>query len=737
MKRTEAARYARWSAAIAMAIAIFAVAAYLRRDYAERKAQRVAPPPVPANVEQQSSQFSYSKVVGNRTLFSIRASRATEYKDQNRSALQNVLITLYGHNSDRNDTISAQQCGYLPVTGDIQCQGEVQIDLRNARASSTADRGMHLETRDISFDPAKETVSTPNAITLQIAGGSGQATGVVYDTKNETVKFAKDVKLQSGRLGSRRSTPVELYGSSLVYRRNSQILELAGPVTAQQGSAKLLAGALELQLDSQMLPVSVVASRGVKITSPSAQGPVSISAGRVEAILDSLGVLQQVIADGAVHVDQKFHNREQSFSAGHVELAMSNRNGRTQPHELQATGNILAESQEGGVIRRLETASLHMEFSPRENSRDLRILNASAQTPSQFSVVRRGDNDLIRAARCSAEFRPDGSLTKLVGAEGVETTRQTDNKPEQHTYAQNVTALFSGPNNWTTIEEAGDMKFDQGDRSAAANHAMISRATNEIVLDGNARISDSSWSTSAEHIEMNQISGEVHAIGSVVSTYSGAPGTHPITLGTGPAHVSADRLDGSKSHGIESYTGHARLWQTGAVLDSDKMEVWPDEKKLHARGNIHAVIPEAPSSSQQNATPILWRVTATDLEYSGTTGELNLTGGARADSSTGSLSGQAIQFLFAPDARNQQRLQRAIIDGGVKIQSNGHVGTAERGEYTSQGGKFVLSGGQPRLSDTLGNITTGRELTFFLASDTILVDSQKGSRTVTKHRVEK
>jgi len=82
-------------------------------------------------------------------------------------------------------------------------------------------------------------------------------------------------------------------------------------------------------------------------------------------------------------------------------------------------------------------------------------------------------------------------------------------------------------------------------------------------------------------------------------------------------------------------------------------------------------------------------------------------------------------------------LERAVAEGGVRIEQNGRIGTAERGEYVARDGKFVLSGGKPALFDGSGNITTGRELTFFLASDTILVDSQKGPRTITKHRVEK
>jgi len=63
--------------------------------------------------------------------------------------------------------------------------------------------------------------------------------------------------------------------------------------------------------------------------------------------------------------------------------------------------------------------------------------------------------------------------------------------------------------------------------------------------------------------------------------------------------------------------------------------------------------------------------------------------------------------------------------------------TAERGEYSAVDGKFVMSGGNPTIFDASEGTTSGRQLTFFLADDTIIVDSEKGSRTLTKHRVEK
>jgi lipopolysaccharide export system protein LptA len=73
----------------------------------------------------------------------------------------------------------------------------------------------------------------------------------------------------------------------------------------------------------------------------------------------------------------------------------------------------------------------------------------------------------------------------------------------------------------------------------------------------------------------------------------------------------------------------------------------------------------------------------------------------------------------------------------VVVRQADRRGTGEQAEYTAADQKFVLSGGQPTFTNASNDTTTGRSLTFFVASDTILVDSQEGVRSITKHRVEK
>jgi lipopolysaccharide export system protein LptA len=230
------------------------------------------------------------------------------------------------------------------------------------------------------------------------------------------------------------------------------------------------------------------------------------------------------------------------------------------------------------------------------------------------------------------------------------------------------------------------------------------------------------------------------------------------------------------SSGHVVYAGHARLWQGAAVLDCDQIEVWRDAKKMQATGHVVAVFPQIggplfalpgnklASRQASSSRPVLWKVRAPMLTYFADEGKAHLEGGVRADSSEGSLESRTLDVFLgpatavpsggkpltgalpstSPERRPEsqlagvgRQLSRVVAEGGVVVHQGDRRGMAEQAEYTAAEGKFVLSGGQPTLANAFSDTTTGHSLTFFVASDTILIDSQEGSRTLTKHRIEK
>jgi len=739
MQNRQAARYARWSAGVAIAIALIVAGIFVHGRLANRAARKNLPQSVPPSVAQQSSDFTYSKNVGGRTLFTIRASQATEFKDKNRSLLENVSITIYGPEGKRNDSVRANECSYEPATGSIRCQGTVQIDLRNTAknpVANTASRGMHFETSDVLFDRDSGKVSTKNNVTLRFPGGSGQATGVFYDPQTEDARLQSNVQLTITPPANSHSPSVNVAGSALEFRRSDGTLRLFGPVRAEQGQRILSASALEIDLDAQMHPRVAIASGHPEMTAKDLRGNASLAANQMEASFAG-GAIEKIAADGYVRGNTRSSRGENRISAEHVDLMMSERDHTSQPTQMFARGNVQVAMQQGVANRNLRTETLRIDFAPEVERRGVRVASAETLAPGQIVTSKLGESDTINGGKLTAEFDTQSELTGLHGASGVQVVHQAGSAAPQTTTAQNLTASFAAGGEWETVEEDGGVKFQQAGRTGQSEQAHISRAANQITLTGSASVADSTSRSSAAQIEINQKTGEVHAAGNVITTYFGNA-KNPAAAG---GNISADQMDGSSATDRAVFSGHARFWQGSDVIQADTIEFWRNQQRAEARGNVVGAFPEPPPNSAKAKSkvtaPAVWQVRAPQAAYSGDAGKVELTGGVTAQSSQGSISSQTLTLFLSTAANRQQKLERAVAEGGVRIEQNGRIGTAERGEYVARDGKFVLSGGKPALFDGSGNTTTGRELTFFLASDTILVDSQKGPRTITKHRVEK
>jgi lipopolysaccharide export system protein LptA len=144
----------------------------------------------------------------------------------------------------------------------------------------------------------------------------------------------------------------------------------------------------------------------------------------------------------------------------------------------------------------------------------------------------------------------------------------------------------------------------------------------------------------------------------------------------------------------------------------------------------------------------LWHASSETLTYLETESRAHLERNVTVQSAEQWIKAAALDFYFTRGAlaanetnanasEGAQQISRVVGEGGAIVEQGSRRATAERGEYTAAEGKFVMSGGNPTLFDGASGTTTGRQLTFFLADDTIIVDSENGSRTLTKHRVEK
>ena len=810
MLRSEATRYARWSALVALVLAAATLLVYARRDWVRHIEKKNAPPATPVDVTRQSAGINFKQGDKTRTIYEVSASKSTEFKGQDASLLEDVRITIFGKVGDRHDVIHTRSCRYGKEKGDIQCSGEVQIDLMSAAdAQRTAGHPeamnavtTHIETRGVKFNRASGLAQTDQKVTFAFPSGGGEGVGLEYKSEEGTVHLLRDVRFtlkQSApraakaraakprAAGSQMTPPQEILvkGSSLDFSRDSRLLHMLGPAEAETRTERLSAGEINLSLDKQFHAETLVASGAGEyrpvVTSQGARDQARLEADTLTAHFSPEGAVTRVDAAGAVRGSRNGVAERDKASAEYATLELWPWLGR--PKEVNLNGNVLLETQGGnGESRLLRTNAFRMEFTKGESGQTGKAQKAETlaagtmewtDAPAQPGVA--VAKTKLQADKLALDFASSGKARQLQAIGNVQTERALSGRPTQTATARNGIAELQATGGWSQMDLDGDVKLKEGERSGRATHAVFVRAAQTATLTGNALARDASTETHAPEIVFAQATGDIHAEGGVRSTdFTSRSSSSVVQLAPVPANITADTLQANSKTGRAVYSGHARLWQGDSVLEAESIELLRETRVLNAAGNVRAVFPQAtaetketPGNRAQEKTASLspasapatqnsakkqhlWHATSGTLSYSDKESRAHLEHNVVVQSEEQRMRAPVLDLYFtrsaapAPNGASSanssggaQQISRAVGTGGVTVEEGSRKATAERGEYIAATGKFVMSGGNPTLYDGSAGTTTGRQLTFYLADDTIIVGSENGSRTLTKHRVEK
>jgi lipopolysaccharide export system protein LptA len=448
---------------------------------------------------------------------------------------------------------------------------------------------------------------------------------------------------------------------------------------------------------------------------------------------------------------------------------------------VNLNGNVLLETRGAhSESRILRTNAFRMEFGKAEGQQPGKVQKAETlaagtmewtDAPAQLGAA--AAKTKLQADKLVMDFASSGKARQLQAMGNVQTERAVAGRPVQTATARNGVAELQSTGGWSQMDLDGDVKLKEGERSGQSSHAVFVRSSQTATLTGNALARDASTETHAQKITFAQASGEIHAEGGVRST-DFASRSSVVQLAPAAANITADALQANSKGGRAFYSGHARLWQGDSVLEADSIELLRETRVLNAAGNVRAVFPQAAAQLGENPniraqekatlTPAsatapqtsakkshLWHASSGTLTYSDQEGSAHLEQNVVVQSAEQRMHAPSLDLYFtratlplpnsgasnANSPAGAQQISRAVGTGNVIVEEGGRKATAEHGEYIAATGKFIMSGGNPTLYDGSAGTTTGRQLTFYLADDTIIVDSENGSRTLTKHRVEK
>jgi lipopolysaccharide export system protein LptA len=782
MRNSEAQRYARWSLAAAGLIAMVVAAVYARNMWLAREAAKKAPRAVPPSVEQRSDEFSYSKVEGQRTIYTVRASRTTQFKEGSRNLLEDVAISVYGKKGERNDTLRTKACDFISNTGKISCAGEVQIDLQSAATPRASGNAIQVATSALSFDRDSGEARTDNPVTFHWPGGDGRAVGLRYDSSAGTLRLAHDVELNLSPSSAAASEKTEAAGEKRVrvsgdgmsFQRDSRVVLVQGNVHAQQLAHELYAETLRLELDAAFNARKFIASGHPQLRDLNPQGPLSLGADQIVAGLRPDGSIESVVGTGNVRGARNTAVGGDGIDAGRVEMDLAT--NANLPRVLTASSGVTITSTSAsfnGGTRHVQSDALEVRFLSNSRAGQSLVDSVNTLAPARVdwqSVAMMNGKPVPQLTRMSGKqmslkFDGQNQLQQLASSGGVEVTRKLGDAPEETTASRELTAKFDKSGEWSAIDQTGDVHFRDAARAGQGDRAHVDRTTNTVTLDGSVLFADATTRTTAQSASFSSAANTLRADGHVLTTELRPTQAGIVNLALEPAHISAEHLVASTAQGHAVYSGKGRLWQGQSVIEGDSIDLDSPTHTLVVKGKVRGVFPQAawnpkpgegPGQKQSSSksarfvsskganqaargTPPLGKVHGGLLTYWENESRGRIEQDARVDSEQGAIQADQIDLFFsdagAPNGTKQ--LSRSVASGGVVVRQEDRRGTSDRAEYTASEGKFVLSGGNPTLYSSTGDTTTGRQLTFYFADDRILVDSADGPKTVTLHPVEK
>jgi lipopolysaccharide export system protein LptA len=615
-------RLRRWFAG-AIIVAVLAVAGvYFYARHRMQNALKQVPTKIGLEIKQTATGFTVSKSQQGRTLFTIQASKAVQFKAGGHAELHDVQITLYGSDSSRFDQIRGADFEYDQQSGNVIAKGEVQIDLQsNPGGVLNPDQSpptnlknpIHLKTSGLVFNQNTGDAHTKERVDFDLAQASGSAVGVDYAAKTNILTLQSQVNLVSA--GATAATVIALRAT---ITKDPHLVLLDHP-HLRSGERQCDADEATLVLRPDNTLDSVLARGNVLVKAEGSQ-PAEARSEQLELTMakqrDTLrtavfsGDVQAQVAGAQPMEDARLResktNEDPNTSdqtpqewpmhgkAGRVVLEFSGKNLLAKVHaedHVKLLQHQRPASASAGV-QDLELTTQAIDFFAASLARGDKASHLDrAETSGAAQIAIRpttgaGQQTLVTAAKFDARFDNLGQLTAVHGAPDARIVSQNPGQPDRISTSRVVDANFQPGGGIQSLVQQGNVAYVDRERKAWGAHARYTPADQILVLTGSPRVSDGGMTTTANSMRLNRATGYAFAEGNVKTTYNDLkpqPGG-ALLSSSSPIHVTARSMSVQGTSAIALYTGDARLWQDANIVEAQSIEFDRDQRSMVAGG---------------------------------------------------------------------------------------------------------------------------------------------------------
>jgi len=761
-------RLSRWLILAAiLAIVVFVLQTYIKRQQALARDTPVAPRPLETGINGRASNWVYSQSDGEHPRVTVRAKSFRQVKAPSVMELEGVELQLFHQESDQFDLVRSAKAQFDIAAKTLYADGVVDITMARPAAGKptvapkpgadgeNADgenqeynpggRIVKIRTSGVRFASDTGKASTDRRADFEFEQGNGSAEGVDYDPTSRELHLRSAVELHWRGKG-KGSKPMLIEAGEAYYR------EMESKVFLLPWS-KLTRDTLHMEGKSSVITLD----KGViKEASTEAAHGVQDEPGRkVEFAADSLlltfgdGMAIREIK-GQQHgklvstaetmrttvtgeiIDLQFDPAAHESTLTHA-LAMQKAVAEAQP--LPQPGELLAET------RVLRSEVIHLNMRP--GGKDIDTVETDGAGTVDFLPNRPGQpKRFMQGDRIWITYGADNRIQSF---RAINASTRTDKPgtpppPPMLTQSKELLATFDPKTSeLSRLEQKTDFRYEEGVRRATADRATLEQAKDVITLEGSARTSDPTGTAAADRLVLNQKSGDFVADGRVSTTH--LPDQKPSSSSS--LLSDAELMQGRAQHMTSAeknqklhYEGNAVVWQGVNRVEADRIDIDRTRQIFEAHGKVVSQFadksPDKTAGEKADArkptaapVPVFTVVKAPDLVYTDDTRIADYRGGAAMVRPGLIVNGKELKaYLNERDADTS--LDHAFAEGAVKIVSTEdkrtRTGTGEHGEYYAAEKKVILNGGDALLVDSLKGQTRGKQLTWWSNNDRLLVN---------------
>jgi len=755
-------RSVRWLLLVAIAVIAVAVFGIYRTQRARAKAsERAVPPAVPLGTSANALDWEWGESTPDgKPSIEVHAKRQTVSQDANKIQLQEVELQIFQKDGKKYDRVRCPEAEMTVSDKKLYAPGEAEITLDVPVKGDPPHPLTSIKAAGINFDSVSGHAVTDKHVSFHFDGGEGTSEGASYDPDSRTLHLDRSVVVNM-RGKDPQSAPMKVEAGELTYSEKEGVIHLGPWSRLTRDDTVINAGASVVKLlDKKIDTVDAVDAKG---TDKRSGRDLEYSAANIHVKYTPDHLMEKLNGAGNARLVSHGKGSDTTMLGDTVDLFFNTQTGESELASAVAHGHGAIESKPapdpkgatpdtkvmksdilnlfmkpgGKDLSRVTTNTAGtLEFLPNQAARHRRLLKAD-----QMDVAYGDKNEVqsFHAVNAATETYPSEEERKRKKT-GLETA---------YTSSKVIDASFDERGEIKTMKQTDNFRYSEGVRKAQSDYATLDNATNVMNLENHARIADDTGTTIGDHIQLQQSTGDFDAKGHVSTTrLPDAKKTSSDMLDKDePTQGMADRVISAQRNHLIHYIGNAVLWQSSNRIQADKIDVDRDKKSIVADGSVVSQFLDENKKDDdgkpipQTGTPIFTIVKAPHMVYTDADRMALYTGGADFWRPTLTVKCLTLKaWLNDNNSDADSRLNHAVGDGKVDIvqiaKDRKRVGSGEHAEYYTDEGKIVLTGGEPKLDDSLKGQTVADKLTYFTDDDRLLLEGAP-KKQVRTHLVRK